>query len=34
MSNANQETIAEIAADCAWCERECGKDINNNTKGN
>ena len=26
--------LAEIAADCAWCEREFGNDINNNTKGN
>ena len=26
--------LAEIAADCAWCEREYGNDINNNTKGN
>ena len=25
--------LAEIAADCAWCEREYGKD-NNNTNGN
>ena len=26
--------LAEIAADCAWCEREYGNDRNNNTKGN
>ena len=27
--------LAEIAADCAWCEREYGNDSNNNnTKGN
>ena len=26
--------LAEIAADCAWCERECGNNINNNTNGN
>ena len=26
--------LAEIAADCAWCEREYGDDRNNNTKGN
>ena len=26
--------LAEIAADCAWCETEYGKDRNNNTKGN
>ena len=26
--------LAEVAADCAWCEREYGKDRNNNTKGN
>ena len=25
MSNANQETIAEVAADCAWCERTYGE---------
>lgn len=25
--------LSEIAADCAWCEREYGKD-SNNTKGN
>ena len=25
--------LAEIAADCAWCEREYGES-NNNTKGN
>ena len=26
--------LAEVAADCAWCEREYGNDRNNNTKGN
>ena len=26
--------LAEIAADCAWCEREYGNNINNNTNGN
>ena len=26
--------LAEIAADCAWYEREYGNDSNNNTKGN
>ena len=26
--------LAEIAADCAWCEREYGNDRNNNMKGN
>ena len=26
--------LAEVAADCAWCEREYGNDSNNNTKGN
>ena len=26
--------LAELAADCAWCEREYGNDRNNNTKGN
>ena len=26
--------LAEIAADCAWCDREYGNNINNNTKGN
>ena len=26
--------LAEVAADCAWCEREYGNNINNNTKGN
>ena len=26
--------LAEIAADCAWCEREYGNDRNNNTNGN
>ena len=27
--------LAEIAADCAWCEMEYGNDSNNNnTKGN
>lgn len=26
--------LAEVAADCAWCEREYKKDSNNNTKGN
>ena len=26
--------LAEIAADCAWCEREYGEDSNNNTNGN
>lgn len=26
--------LAEIAADCAWCEREYGNDRNDNTKGN
>ena len=25
--------LAEVAADCAWCEREYGKN-NNDTKGN
>ena len=25
--------LAEVAADCAWCEREYGND-SNNTKGN
>ena len=26
--------LAEVAADCAWCEREYGNDSNNNTNGN
>ena len=26
--------LAEVAADCAWCEREYGNNINNNTNGN
>ena len=26
--------LSEISADCAWCEREYGNNINNNTKGN
>ena len=26
--------LAEVSADCAWCEREYGNNINNNTKGN
>ena len=26
--------LAEIAADCAWCEREYGNDRNNNMNGN
>lgn len=26
--------LAEIAADCAWCEREYGNYSNNNTNGN
>ena len=26
--------LAEIAADCAWCEREYGENNNNNTNGN
>ena len=26
--------LAEIAADCSWCEREYGEDRNNNTNGN
>ena len=26
--------LAEVSADCAWCEREYGNDRNNNTKGN
>ena len=25
--------LAEVAADCAWCEREYGENNNNNTKG-
>ena len=25
MSNEKHETLAEIAADCAWCEREYGE---------
>lgn len=25
--------LAEISADCAWCEREYGNDRNNNTNG-
>ena len=25
--------LAEIAADCAWCEMEYGNNRNNNTKG-
>ena len=26
--------LAEVAADCAWCEREYGENNNNNTNGN
>ena len=26
--------LAEVAADCAWCEREYGNDRNNSTNGN
>ena len=26
--------LAEIAADCSWCEREYGENSNNNTNGN
>ena len=26
--------LSEVAADCAWCEREYGNYRNNNTKGN